>query len=502
MSDMCVARLLPFHEAEGNTPEPPVIGGGECMYDWQCGWLSDDFSKFENRTNLSSGNNGRCIDGQCRCANVSTTTRNERYGCSRCSVKMKLYYSYTGVRCWSSKTLLGGAPILEHHTNVHRIDMCDVPAGGARCQVGRCYRNEKGVFTCEGDRVCQVIGGDRRTKIPAGVCVGEEGHEGVCVCARDHWCHDCSLHSTDIVSGLGLKLHTDSSGNPARVSIRCGEYQSGGGDCLAPWMDRDISAQKTLPSQEEAGASILAGNMRHHRIVHQYIGEPDPLTFGCHEGLCVAGSAAGPAVEISGPGPNLQHRPYCRCPLGFACKRCRHKVSELQRGFTRCPCDSPWATVTSGHYMVHENTTFSVNLTTRPYDTEDECEIRWRFVRCIPPELRGANVKNMGYHVQHAMHTVLKHFRQDQKEKHLNHECGPDASWPWTTGSVASLTDMPGESKVALWWLQARAVPRPSHVHFMEPSHVIGSGPYVFAHACRHYDLWIPLLAMLLSLLK
>merc|ERR1719191_733221 len=80
--------------------------------------------------------------------------------------------------------------------------------------------------------VCQSISGDRVSRVPAGICVGREYEQGRCVCAKDHWCDDCSLHTIDLVSGLGFWSVMNESTGRTKPVLRCNMHQRGGGDCL------------------------------------------------------------------------------------------------------------------------------------------------------------------------------------------------------------------------------------------------------------------------------
>merc|ERR1712216_893555 len=101
-------------------------------------------------------------------------------------------------------------PIIRDSEDKH-LNLCNVPAGGAECEVGLCGRDAEGyILECPGDITCNPAGWG------SGICVGDENGLGKCVCARDQFCGDCSLHLRDITHGA-----------------KCERYMTGGALCLS-----------------------------------------------------------------------------------------------------------------------------------------------------------------------------------------------------------------------------------------------------------------------------
>lgn len=171
-------------------------GGADCSHDVQCGWYNPRALATDRRT-LPSGNAARCLVGRCVCSNRFE----ERWGCPRCTILERSEYSYSNQDF--EKTTKIRDDIGRH------IDLCALPVGGAPCEVGICKRDSRNrTLSCDGDVHCDAGGSG------SGMCVGAERHVGTCVCARNFFCKDCSLHELDVRDGA-----------------RCGKYITGGALC-------------------------------------------------------------------------------------------------------------------------------------------------------------------------------------------------------------------------------------------------------------------------------
>eukprot|EP00928_Gymnodinium_smaydae_P018744 TRINITY_DN17147_c0_g2_i1.p1 TRINITY_DN17147_c0_g2~~TRINITY_DN17147_c0_g2_i1.p1 ORF type:complete len:438 (-),score=85.50 TRINITY_DN17147_c0_g2_i1:101-1414(-) len=158
-------------------------GGGSCERDVDCGWLHE-FAVGKDRRDFPSGNGARCLVGRCVCANEFEN----KYACSRCTMLLESRYSFGNKRL--ERTTRYRDELGRHH------DFCDLPMGGAPCEVGKCLRDEHGLVAwCPGDVECEAAG------LGSGICVGAEEETGRCVCAKHRFCDDCSLQIRDVIAG-------------------------------------------------------------------------------------------------------------------------------------------------------------------------------------------------------------------------------------------------------------------------------------------------------------
>merc|ERR1719272_27667 len=194
--------------------ELPLTGGGApCDHDVQCGYY-DDRARSNDRRSLPSGNGARCLVGRCICSNRFE----DKFGCPRCTTLEKFEYSVSNLRFELTTKIRDD---LGRH-----INLCDLPVGGAKCKVGKCTRDKKTNYTtiCDGDVQCDAGGSS------SGMCVGPDGGDGTCVCARGYFCTDCTLHELDVRDGA-----------------RCGKYISGGALCRG---QRDCSTHSTCATKD------------------------------------------------------------------------------------------------------------------------------------------------------------------------------------------------------------------------------------------------------------
>jgi len=344
---------------------------------------------------------------------------------------------------------------------------------------------------CEGDLVCQAISGDRVSNVPAGICAGPEWGTGTCICAKDHWCDDCSLHTIDLVSGLGFWSKMNEATGLSKPILRCNQYQRGGGDCMGSiadenmkeyeqWLESLVQQKWQISEIDQKwsfGFSSDSGTRPPTpppKWLAATVAPADPPTldytlpkFDCNHGICDGRGLAAPSAGLLPFG--LTPRPFCRCLHGWACHRCNRRTRDLQLRSVKCPCDAPSLSTPGGKFVLRmKNDGYRENLTVtlneRPYDTNDDCEIQYRFVPCNPRQKIKTNIA--------CAPPVV-----------------PQALVDWISGNDV-IFQMQG-----VWQLQARAIPRndTSYGQNMEMGPLVYSGLFVIKDCAslRLSRLWM-----------
>lgn len=174
------------------------------------------------------------------------------------------------------------------------------------------------VGICERDRYNRTVScpGDIECNVAgggSGICVGAQEAEGVCVCAEGRFCKDCSLSRNDVLEGA-----------------RCERYVTGGALC---------------------GTHSDCG----------------------HNAYCT--DMLAPNESLGANAQTHPDHPYCKCDVGYSCRRCHHRLSDLELGGASCTCDDPVISPSGGAFSGHKR--LEVGLSFGIWDSEDECEVRY-----------------------------------------------------------------------------------------------------------------------------
>mmetsp|Transcript_74017 Transcript_74017/g.216854 ORF Transcript_74017/g.216854 Transcript_74017/m.216854 type:complete len:509 (-) Transcript_74017:86-1612(-) len=402
-------------------------GGAPCVNDIDCGWVHPA-AMARSRVDLPSGNGAKCLVGRCVCA----SQYENKFGCPRCNMAMKLQWSY-GDGAEISSTMVwtkAGA----------HLDVCDVPVGGAECQVGRCARDAKNkTVECPGDSQCDAAGSG------SGLCVGPDFSKGKCRCAQGFYCEDCSLHERDLIEGAKCDkyisggafcvAHTDCSGDGAAGSLA--------GYCAAPaWSPSDVKEQTLI-----------------NRVADRLMGIAEP------------------------------NRNFCKCTHGWTCRRCEKKLADIASGKELCDCDAPMLFPNGGRF---NSSWMEVLLTDQPWDSNVECELLYQvmFVDKIPaPSPWGTHAAAVQGIMQNGTR-LHRHLDGAWKTVELTYD-------HWRNKDLQP--DEMGRFPPQVYYIYAITVPRPNSTWKVRRSRLIRSKAFVMSVACPRLRV---LLAALLAVMS